>query len=156
MGEFGRLITYVAVIRKEVAVRVLIGLLICAAYITQALAMAVAVTRVFAGAGMAGVLAPSLAALLAVLAKGVLSWWQEWYGRAAGAVVKEKIRWAIFDKILELGPAYLSGRRSGRIQSLILDGIESLEPFLVMYVPQMITVSIVGLALGGYMLFLEM
>ncbi|MDR3601300.1 MAG: hypothetical protein P4L49_12600 [Desulfosporosinus sp.] len=41
-----------------------------------------------------------------------------------------------------LGPGYLSNKRSGRVQSLVLDGIESLEPFFVYYVPQIITIAI--------------
>jgi ABC-type multidrug transport system fused ATPase/permease subunit len=80
----------------------------------------------------------------------------EIYAKIIAAKIKTKFRLAIFDKILRLGPGFLNDKRSGRIQSLVLDGIESLEPFLVNYVPQIITIAISGLAIGLYLSTLDL
>lgn len=51
---------------------------------------------------------------------------------------------SLLSKIYDLGPGYMSGKRSGKVTSLVLDGIEALEPFYVRYVPQIITVLVSG------------
>ncbi|ACL18407.1 ABC-type multidrug transport system fused ATPase/permease subunit [Desulfitobacterium sp. LBE] len=155
MRAYGRLLRYVAAIKGEVALKVLIGLAISATYIGQALAMAKAVSIVFARSDLQAIVAPVLIALAAVLLRGFLSRMMESYSKVVAAKVKNKIRLLVFDKILHLGPGYLSDKRSGKVQSLVLDGIESLEPFLVNYIPQIITISISGLAIGIYLTSLD-
>ncbi|SDG29996.1 hypothetical protein [Desulfosporosinus hippei] len=49
MGAYGRLLRYVAAIKGEVALKVLIGLAISTTYIGQAMVMAKAVSVVFLG-----------------------------------------------------------------------------------------------------------
>ena len=155
MGNNVRLISYILLIKKEIIIKVIIGLLICASYVIQAVSMAVAVTHVFEGASAAQITLPAVTALGAVFLRGILYWWHEWYGKAAGAKAKEKIRFALLKKIMDMGPGYLNDKRSGRVQSLLMDGVESLEPFLVQYVPQMLTVSLAGLFLGIYVIRLD-
>ena len=156
MGAYGRLLLYVAVIKREVALKVLLGLLISATYIGQAIVMAEAVAVVFGGGAAADILFHVSTAAVLVLLRGGLVWLMESYSKVMAAKVKNKVRMLVFDKILRLGPGYLAGKRSGRIQSLILDGIESLEPFLVNYIPQIITIAISGLAIGIYLSTLDL
>ncbi|MDR2302321.1 MAG: ABC transporter ATP-binding protein, partial [Deltaproteobacteria bacterium] len=156
MGAYGRLLRYVSEIKFEIAGKVLIGLLISATYIIQALAMAKTVSGVFGGARWVEVFSLLLVAALAVIARGFLVRFYEIYTKVIAAKIKTKFRLMIFDKILRLGPGFLNDKRSGRIQSLVLDGIESLEPFLVNYVPQIITIAISGLAIGLYLATLDL
>ena len=155
MGAYGRLLRYVAAIKNEVALKVLIGVAISATYIGQAVIMAKAVYAVFAGGSVSDISWYLVIALVAVLLRGFLTRLIEGYSKVMAAKVKNKIRLMTFDKILRLGPGYLSNKRSGRVQSLVLDGIESLEPFLVYYVPQIITIAISGLAIGIYLAVLD-
>ncbi|MEG2382927.1 MAG: ABC transporter ATP-binding protein [Oscillospiraceae bacterium] len=156
MVVYGRLIRYVTVIKNEVAIKVLIGILTSATYIGQAFAMAKAVSIVFVGGSFKSIIPYFLIALFAVLLRGALSRVMEGYNKVVAARVKSKIRMMVFDKILRLGPGYLGERRSGRVQSLVLDGIESLEPFLVNYIPQIITIGISGLGIGIYLATLDL
>lgn len=149
------MLRYVATIKSEVALKVLIGLAISATYIGQAIAMAKAVSVVFAGGNVSNIAGYLVIALAAVLLRGLLTRVMESYSKIMAAKVKNKIRLLIFDKILRLGPSYLGGKRSGQVQSLVLDGIESLEPFLVYYVPQIIAIVISGLAIGIYLALLD-
>lgn len=155
MGAYGRLLRYVAAIKHEVALKVLIGLAISTTYIGQALVMAKAVSVVFLGGSVSDIAWYLVIALAAVFLRGFLTRLMESYSKVMAAKVKNKIRLMIFDKILRLGPGYLSNKRSGRVQSLVLDGIESLEPFLVYYVPQIITIAISGLVIGIYLAMLD-
>ncbi|MDR1250414.1 MAG: hypothetical protein LBK63_14085 [Treponema sp.] len=87
--------------------------------------------------------------------RGALSRYFEIYAKVMAAKVKTKIRFLVFDKIFKLGPGYIHHQRSGRIQSMALDGIESLEPFLVNYVPHVISIAITGIAIGTYLFHLD-
>jgi ABC-type multidrug transport system fused ATPase/permease subunit len=146
---------YVWVIKREVAVKVAVSLGVNATYIVQAVLMAQAVQMVFRGGTLYALVPCLLGALAAVALRGVLSRYFEIYGKIMAAKVKTKIRLLVFDKILRLGPGYMHHQRSGKIQSLALDGIESLEPFLVNYVPHIISIGITGIAIGVYLFHLD-
>jgi ABC-type multidrug transport system fused ATPase/permease subunit len=144
-------VRYVGAIKREVAVKVVISLGVNATYILQAVLMAQAVSLVFSRSPLSALVPYILGALGAVAARGALSRVFEIYAKVMAATVKTKIRLLVFDKILRLGPGYIHHQRSGRIQSLVLDGIESLEPFLVNYVPHIISIGITGIAIGAYL-----
>jgi ABC-type multidrug transport system fused ATPase/permease subunit len=151
LGAYGRLVRYVGAIKTEVAIKVIISLGVNATYIMQAVLMARAVSLVFSRGALPGLVPYILGALGAVAVRGILSRRFEIYTKVMAAKVKTKIRFLVFDKILRLGPSYIHHQRSGRIQSMVLDGIESLEPFLVNYVPHIISIAITGIAIGFYL-----
>lgn len=156
MESYHRLLHYVALIRREVFNKVMISIAISATYIVQAITMAAVVSAVFIGSDLMQLLPDLGIALLMVILRGVFSRIKECYSKVMAIQVKNKIRTMIFDKILHLGPGYLNDRRSGKVQSLVLDGIESLEPFLIDYIPQIISIGISGLAIGIYLATLDM
>jgi ABC-type multidrug transport system fused ATPase/permease subunit len=155
LGAYGRLVRYIGAIKKEVFLKVLISLGINATYILQAILMARAVSLVFSHSPFSALIPYIMGALGAVASRGLLSMVFEIYAKVMAARVKTRIRFFVFDKILRLGPGYVHHERSGRIQSLVLDGIESLEPFLVNYAPCIISIGITGLAIGLYLLHLD-
>ena len=155
LGAYGRLVRYVGAIKSEVAIKVIISLGVNATYILQAVLMAQAVSLVFARSPLSALVPYIMGALGAVAVRGVLSRIFEIYAKVMAATVKTKIRFLVFDKILRLGPGYIHHQRSGRIQSMVLDGIESLEPFLVNYVPHIMSIGITGIAIGLYLSHLD-
>ncbi|KIR02047.1 Lipid A export ATP-binding/permease protein MsbA [Lachnospiraceae bacterium TWA4] len=46
----------------------------------------------------------------------------------------------LVEKLMDLGPAYLTDQRSGKLQSLVTDGVEYMEPFIIEYIPQVLVV----------------
>jgi ABC-type multidrug transport system fused ATPase/permease subunit len=155
LGAYGRLMRYIGAIKTEVAIKVVISLGVNATYILQAVLMARAVSLVFSRNPLSALIPYILGALAAVALRGILSRSFEIYGKVMAARVKTKIRFLVFDKLLRLGPGYIHHQRSGRIQSMVLDGIESLEPFLVNYVPHIISVGITGVSIGLYLFRLD-
>jgi ABC-type multidrug transport system fused ATPase/permease subunit len=155
LGAYGRLLRYVGAIKTEAAIKAAISLGVNASYVFQAVVMARAVSLVFDGAGITAVMPLAAMAFLAVMARGVLTRSLEVWSKVMAARVKTKIRLLVFDKILRLGPSFVYNKRSGQIQSLALDGIESLEPFLVNYIPHIISTALTGLAIGLYLYQLD-
>jgi ABC-type multidrug transport system fused ATPase/permease subunit len=151
MGSYGRLLKYIALIKTEIAIKVALGLIISATYIFQAIVMAKAVDIVFSGGSFVNIIPHIIIAVFAVLARGLFSRIIEIHTKLFSGKIKTKIRLLVFDKILRLGPGYLNDKRSGELLSLVFDGIESLEPFLVNYVPHLITIAISGIGIGIYL-----
>ena len=144
MNVYGKLLWYVSEIKREIAVKTLLLLASSATYILQAILMASVVNLVFSGGSLNSILVRVAVVVAAILVRGFILRYIETYTRVRASRIKEKLRMSLLSKIYDLGPGYMSGKRSGKVTSLVLDGIESLEPFYVRYVPQIITVLASG------------
>ena len=144
MNVYGKLLWYVSEIKREIAVKTLLLLASSATYILQAILMASVVNLVFSGGSLNSILVRVAVVVAAILVRGFILRYIETYTRVMASRIKEKLRMFLLSKIYDLGPGYMSGKRSGKVTSLVLDGIESLEPFYVRYVPQIITVLASG------------
>ena len=144
MNVYGKLLWYVSEIKREIAVKTLLLLASSATYILQAILMASVVNLVFSDGSLKSILVRVAVVVAAILFRGFILRYIETYTRIMAARIKEKLRMSLLSKIYDLGPGYMSGKRSGKVTSLVLDGIEALEPFYVRYVPQIITVLVSG------------
>lgn len=147
MSKYLRLVGFLKDLKPDVAGKVLIGLLNASANFFQAFMIAKAVSAVFAMSAIGGILPYLGGILFAIIARALLLRLQESYTKHMAAKVKGSIRGTLLDKLMQMGPAYQNDKRSGNVQSLITDGVESLEAFLVNYIPQtavvLISVSVV-------------
>lgn len=155
MGAYGRLLRYVSNVKTEIILKSLLGLMISATYIVQAIVMARVVDLVWNHAETSPIIWRVVIVLLMVLIRSLLTREVEAYGKVLAARIKSKFRLVILEKAFQLGPGYMSTRRSGKITALILDGIESLEPFFVSYIPQVIIVICSGIFIFAYLCFLD-
>lgn len=95
------------------------------------------------------VLLSGIAALIGIRA-GLL-WLREVVAAQTTMAVKRSLRQRLFARLLELGPGWMATRRTGEVQSTIIDGVEALEGYLSYYLPQAIVAVIVPLALLIYL-----
>lgn len=151
MGIYRNLLGYFSKIKSEIAIKALLGLLINATYVIQAIIMAKVVNLVWKHGAMKSILFLIGIVVLMVFARGLLTREVEAYSKVLAARIKSKLRMVVLDQIFKLGPGYMSAKRSGKVTSLILDGIESLEPFFVSYIPQNITVFLTGICIFTYL-----
>lgn len=135
-----RLCHFAGEIKKEICVKVFIGLVITASYVCQAFAMARGVSSVFDKGDLNYLFKMIFITAICIIIRSVLIYLNEGYSKKAACTVKSKIREKLIDKIMNLGPSYMNNNRSGNIQSLITDGVESLEFFLINYIPQLFIV----------------
>ena len=149
------LLFFIAAAKKQVAVKILLLVMISYSYILQAFTMGKAVNVIFSGGG-AGLLWPCvLTALLAVTVRSLVFRFLEGYSAAAGSLVKARIRNLVFEKITRLGPGYVMDIRSGRLQSIMMEGIENLQPYLLDYFPQICAMAVSGLSICVLSLILD-
>ncbi|MGC8469649.1 MAG: thiol reductant ABC exporter subunit CydD [Acetobacteraceae bacterium] len=134
----------------RVALAATIGLagLAGVAVILQAMLLArVLDAAAFHGAGLAAV-APLLTALgVLFVARTWLSWGAEIMGFRAAARVKAGLRRRLLAHLFALGPVFAAGERSGELAATVLESVEALEPYIARYLPQMVLVGLVPLAI---------
>ncbi|MEW5954435.1 MAG: ABC transporter ATP-binding protein [Bacillota bacterium] len=136
----------------HIAGKIALGVLITAIYVGQALAVATGLKIVFYQKSMEGLGLILLTIGLLVLVRGLLHWLSEIYGISIAFKVKSRLRERLFQHLLNLGPGYQESCRSGNIQALLTDGVESLEPLLTGYIPQLM-VAFLGSGLIALYIF---
>lgn len=83
--------------------------------------------------------------------RAALIWVRELVAAQVTIVIKRLLRQRLFARLLELGPGWMVMRRTGEVQSTLIDGVEALEGYLSYYVPQAIVAIIVPAALLVYL-----
>jgi len=134
----------------RIAVSVLLGLLVTATYAAQGLAIARILTEVFAGEDWSAILPMVLAVAGLQAVRAALIWVREVNGMLIAAAIKERVRERLCRRLLELGPGYTSGTRTGQAQSTIVDAVESLEKYYSGFLPQFAVTVIGGALLSAY------
>ena len=140
MNQFFRLVYFLKYAKKETAIRILLGLGIVGAQFFQTWFLAKMVIAVCEKRNMKEILLCFLAEFLSLFIRAGLIKYQEYFLKKYAAKVKNEIRSQILDKIMVLGPSFKNDQRTGNLQSLITDGVESLEAFLTQYIPQIAVV----------------
>ena len=155
MKTYLELFRYISNIKKEISLKVLLGLAMAATYVIQAILMADILNLVWQKADVYKLIAPILVVVSIIVIRGALSKCIEGYNKVLAARIKAKIRDSVMDKIYELGPGYMNAKRSGDSISMLQDGIENLEPFFVNYVPQLFVVFLTGISVWVYLVRLD-
>lgn len=83
-------------------------------------------------------LVPYFIGLAAIVAlRAACAWGREMAGFRCGQQIRIYIRQLIFDKLRELGPAYIKGKPAGAWATLTLEQVENMQDFFARYLPQM-------------------
>ncbi len=134
---------------------VAIGLATTATYVGQGLLVAHVIAGIFDGQTV-GSLAPLLIGAVALqFVRAFLLWVREARAMAVAGRVKRTIRRRLYAKLLALGPGYVIRHRSGDLTTTFVDGVEALERYVALFVPQ-IYISIIGAAaIAGFIFLLS-
>ena len=155
-GKYLRLVQFLRDFKPEVGEKILIGLLGTAASFLQAFMIAGAIDILFEKKPFNNIIPYLAGAFAAILFRAFLLRFHEGYSKKMAAKVKGAIRNTLLDKLMQMGPAYQNDKRSGNMQSLITDGVESLETFLVNYIPQTAVVLVSVTVVISYICSLDM
>ena len=124
---------------------VVIGLAIAACVLGQAVTLAVAISRVFAGGADLREISMLLVLLAGlVVTRAVLAYLQETAAARASALVKSQLRDGLMRRALAGGPSWLSEHRTGEITQLATRGVESIDPYFARYLPQVVLTAIIS------------
>jgi len=141
-----RLLRYSAAARGYLAVTVLLGLAAAALILLQAGLLAHVLAAAATGTGVRLLAGPLVALAIVLAARAAAGYGGEVTALRAAAAVKSQLRRRLTDHVLELGPSWLTGRRSGEVTTLAIRGLDGLDPYFARYLPQLVLACVTPFA----------
>ncbi len=137
-------------VRTGIVCKALIGVAISATYIVQAATLGTIVGLLYKRAAFSALL-PYITCLTAIIGtRLVLIYINSVYGKKIIGTVKNILRRRIYAKLLKLGPAFLDDERTGTLGSTMVSGVDYLEGYLTLYLPQVLVCLIACSAMLVY------
>jgi thiol reductant ABC exporter CydD subunit len=142
-----RLLRYAAATRPFLVALTGLGVVTAVLIIAQAWLLAdVIVSALQAGRGLGELRTPLEALLLVVLARATVAWGRELLAARSSALAKAQLRSALLEHVGALGPERLGEQRTGELAVLATRGIDALDGYFSLYLPQLFLAVIVPIA----------
>jgi ATP-binding cassette subfamily B protein len=132
-----RLWAFTEGVRWRILGAVLVGLLAVGVGIARLALLGWLLARVIAGDPLASLLLPAALAAAAILLRGALEYWRAMVAHHTAATVQARLRRAIHDRVVALGPAYFASARTGDVILSMVEGVQQLEVYFGQYLPQL-------------------
>ena len=143
-----RLLTLARDSRLALTLTILTGLLAGLLTIWQAWLLSSTVTAVFLQSSTFAMVWHGLELFLVIIAlRAVLAWINEISASAVAVRVKTDLRDRLFTHILNLGPAFSRGQRTGELTTAAVEGIEALDAYFSQYLPQLVITALVPISI---------
>jgi len=85
--------------------------------------------------------------LFIIAGRALLAWVNEVSANAVAVKIKTDLRERLFNHILNLGPAYTRGQRTGELTTAAVEGIEALDAYYSQYLPQLVISTLVPISI---------
>src|SRR5215216_3822798 len=85
--------------------------------------------------------------LLVVAGRAFLTWINEVSANEVAVKIKTDLRERLFSHILQLGPAYTRGQRTGELTTAAVEGIEALDAYYSQYLPQLVVTTLIPISI---------
>ena len=128
----------------------LLSVCISLTYIFQALLFGQIIQMLYMSSSIEEMKWKALQIILLIFIRLVLIILTNMYAKWIIGQVKNRLRKRCFKKLMSLGPAYLLDERSGEVQSQAMAGIDYLEGYISLYIPQILTVILLVGAISIY------
>lgn len=150
-----RLLRWALAERARTAELVLLSLAVTATYAGQGLLLAVVVDAVLAGRGLTAELAAMAGIVGLQVARAGLLWRREVAGADIAARIKQSVRADLYANLLRLGPGQVGLRRTGAVQSVLVDAVETLDAYLGRFLPQAVAAVLGAAAVAGLLVAID-
>lgn len=137
-------------VRLRMLVCALLGLLGLAAGIARFALLGKFLAQLFAGESGAALWWPLAGAAIAIVLRGVFEHALNTLANRNAALIQNKLRARLYDKIVELGPAWFGGQRTGGVMLAVIDGVEQLQSFFGRYLPQLFIAACAPLVIFAF------
>ncbi|MFE2350598.1 thiol reductant ABC exporter subunit CydD [Kitasatospora cineracea] len=139
-----RLLAHARTTRAFLAGSVLLGGAGAALLVAQAGLIASLVVGAFQD-GRSGLWGQLLGLAAVTLGRALVAWLTELTAHRSVAAVKSTLRRRLLDHATALGPAHLTGRRTGDLATLATRGVDALDDYFARYLPQLALAVVVPL-----------
>jgi thiol reductant ABC exporter CydD subunit len=144
-------------VRGFLATTAALGVVSTVAVIAQAALIAHIVAAVFRGTDGLSDLRGTLVALLVVIAvRAAVAWMQEASAAAAAGRMRTQLRGGLLRHAFRLGPGWIAGERAGGLTQLATHGVDSVDPYVTRYLPQLVLAVVAPLLVVGRLAFADL
>ncbi len=151
-----RLWAFTKGVRWRIAYAVIVGLFGMALGVARLALLGWLIARVFAGADLADLALPIAGVAVTMILRGLFEQWRAMVAHETAAVVQKHLRRVLFEKLTELGPAYVGSKRSGDLTLVMIDGVEQLETYFGKYLPQLCVALLTPLLIFAFVAWLDL
>ncbi len=151
-----RLWVFTEGVRLRIACTVLIGLASVALGVARLGLLGWLIGQVFLGRPLESLLWPGLAIAGVMVLRGVFEHWRAVVAHTTAARVQTRLRRAIYDRIAELGPGTVGGKRSGALTLSLIDGVEQLEVYFGQFLPQFLISLLTPILIFAAIAFIDL
>jgi thiol reductant ABC exporter CydD subunit len=149
-----RLLRYARATRVFLLASVALGALSGLLILARAWLLADVVASAFLGGkNVAQLQSPLVALLLVVVARAAVAWGAELMASRSSARAKSQLRGALLERVAALGPNGSRVRPTGELAILATRGVDALDGFFSLYLPQLFLAAIVPVMVVGVVLF---
>jgi ATP-binding cassette subfamily C protein CydD len=141
-----RLSRYARATRPFIRASIAVGSLSALLIIAQAWLIAKVIAGAFEGRDVAALRLPLAALLAVVCARGVVAWAAELLASRCSTQAKRQLREALLRRVAALGPGRIGDERTAEIATLATGGIDALDGYFSLYLPQLLLAVIVPAA----------
>jgi thiol reductant ABC exporter CydD subunit len=141
-----RLLRYANATRVFIGASVGLGLVGTVLLIAQAWLLASAIADAFAGKGLSQLRGGVGALLIVVFARAAVAWGAKLVAGRSSTRAKRQLRSALLKRVVALGPGRIGEERTGAIATLATDGIDALDDYFSLYLPQVVLAVIAPVA----------
>jgi ATP-binding cassette subfamily C protein CydCD len=85
--------------------------------------------------------------LVIIVGRAFLTWVNEVSANSVAVKIKSDLRKRLFNHILNLGPAYTRGQRTGELTTAAVEGIEALDAYYSQYLPQLVVTALIPISI---------
>jgi thiol reductant ABC exporter CydD subunit len=144
-----RLLRYARGVRSLLLGSVVVAGLTAVLVVAQAFCLGYVVSEVFLGEATLDEVMPVITLLAGiVLGRALLSAFGDILAQRSATRTSRELRAAMLAHVVRLGPVWLSGERRGQVATLATRGIDSVEPYVSRYLPQLVIAVVVPLTVG--------
>lgn len=142
--------------RSALTLTIIFGVLGAAATIAQMAFLSKIVDRVFlAHESLTQVVSLFLLLLVVIVVRAGLVWVREVTAQQGAIRIKSEVRERLFTHLLQLGPVYARGERTGELVATASEGIERLDAYVSRYLPQLALSILIPFLIAAYILSLD-
>jgi ATP-binding cassette, subfamily C, bacterial CydD len=139
-----RLLRHARATRGYLATCVGLGAIGAGLIVAQATLIADIISTVFPRESHRDGIGGSILALAGVFAaRALVNWAQEVAAHRTAASVKTQLRRQLLTRVARLGPAWLTGQRSGELSTLAAQGLDALDAYFSRYLPQLVLSALI-------------
>lgn len=125
-------------IKCSILLKALLGVAVSGTYVAQAVLLGKIVGQLYSKEELSAVIQTILYVSAVIASRLILIYYNSVYGKKIIGKVKNILRRRIYDKLLKLGPAFLDDERTGKLGSTMVSGVDYLEGYLTLYIPQIL------------------